>query len=156
MFWLCDFSSYLALDSSKERHHVNDSYRSPLEDTVFPRTKSAPSLAKVLPSHHKSNSIYDSQNIFSNQQIMHISAVLYSFSFLIDTTHTACTVSAIQFFQTSKGNYIFFWKIGSFEKSGVKSQCSTERVGNWLLVWVIMKIERIRNLWLEDSSECAL
>lgn len=40
-------SSSNALDSSKEHHHVNDSYRSPLEDTVFPRTKSAPSLAKI-------------------------------------------------------------------------------------------------------------
>ncbi|KAL9952506.1 hypothetical protein ACROYT_G039773 [Oculina patagonica] len=40
-------SSSNVLDSSKEQHHVHDRYRSPLEDSVFPRAKSAPSFSKV-------------------------------------------------------------------------------------------------------------
>ena len=46
-------------------------------------------------------------------------------------------------FRASKGNENWFEKIGEFDKSGVKLQCSTEE-GKQLLVRVIGRFEKMR------------
>ena len=140
MSWLCNSSIHLVFDSSKEQQHVNDSYRSPLEDSVFPRTKSAPSLTKVFLSQCESMNSWRGECDMSHK---HFCSVKF---FFIDIYRYQWTILwPVQWnLGTWNQGTKLVWKFGSFKKSRVNNCSVWLRGVKQVLIWVIERIERIK------------